>query len=125
MKLIMNIFPLTFTLQPTKTPLAFGREFELKAAPKATVDKDIQALADKITLGITDDYLQAKALYEWVSKEIRYVGDFIGENGYTPHDSAYILHRRFGDCKDHNNLLKELQSRYLLAPKTYIPEIFI
>ena len=86
-------------------PLAFGRVFEIKAAPKATVDKDIQALADKITLGITDDYLQANALYEWVSKEIRYVGHFIGENGYTPHDAAYILHRRFGDCKDHNNLL--------------------
>ena len=84
-------------------PLAFGRVFESKAVPKATVDKDIQALPDKITLGITDDYLQANALYEWVSKEIRYVGDFIGENGYTPHDAAYILHRRFGDCKDHNN----------------------
>jgi transglutaminase-like putative cysteine protease len=94
---------LHFTTYPD--PLAFGRAFELKAAPKATVDKDIQALADKITLGIADDYLQAKALYEWVSKEIRYVGDFIGENGYTPHDADYILHRRFGDCKDHNNLL--------------------
>ena len=86
-------------------PLALGRVFEKSAAPKALVDKEIQTLTDKITLGITDDYQQAKAIYHWVSKEIRYVGDFIGENGYTPHDAAYILQRRFGDCKDHNNLL--------------------
>lgn len=91
-----------------ENPLAFAGEFEKKAKPKALVTPEIQAQADKITLGITDDYAQAKAIYNWVSKEIRYVGDFIGENGYTPHDANYILHRRFGDCKDHNNLLLTL-----------------
>ena len=70
--------------------------------------REIQALARYINLDITDDYEQAKRIYNWVSKEIRYVGDFICENGYTPHDASYILHRRFGDCKYHNNLLLTL-----------------
>ena len=88
-----------------KEPLAFGRLFEKNANSKASVTKEIQALADHITLGITDDYQQAKAIYNWVSKEIRYVGDFIGDNDYTPHEASYILQKRFGDCKDHNTLL--------------------
>ena len=85
--------------------LAFGREIEKALQSKANVSKEIQTMADKITEGITDDYQQAKALYNWVSKEIRYVGDFMGENDYAPHEASYVLHKRFGDCKDHNNLL--------------------
>ena len=94
-----------FHLSTYENPLAFGHEFEKASQSKSLVTKDIQALADKITLGITDDYQQAKAIYNWISKEIRYVGDFMGENDYASHEATYVLHKRFGDCKDHNNLL--------------------
>jgi hypothetical protein len=94
-----------FHFSTYENPLAFGREIEKALQSKSKVSKEIQMMADKITAGITDDYEQAKALYNWVSKEIRYVGDFMGENDYAPHEASYVLHKRFGDCKDHNNLL--------------------
>jgi hypothetical protein len=94
-----------FHFSTYENPLAFGREIEKALQSKSNVSKEIQMMADKITAGITDDYEQAKALYNWVSKEIRYVGDFMGENDYAPHEASYVLHKRFGDCKDHNNLL--------------------
>ena len=86
-------------------PTALATLFENAAAPKAKVTPEIQALADSITKGIDDDYQQAKAIYNWVSKEIRYVSDTLGVHDYTPHEASYILQKRFGDCKDHNNLL--------------------
>ncbi len=89
-------------------PLAFGRLFEKASQSKSLVTAAIQEQADKITEGITDDYQQTKAIYNWVSKEIRYVGDFINGNDFTPHEASYVLHRRFGDCKDHNILLISL-----------------
>ena len=86
-------------------PIALATLFENAATPKAKVTPEIQVLADSITKGIDDDYQQAKAIYNWVSKEIRYVSDSLGEHDYTPHEAIYTLDKRFGDCKDHNNLL--------------------
>ena len=89
-------------------PLALGKLLKETLESKAKVTPEIQALADNITLGIDDEYQQVKALYNWASKEIRYVADFVGGNDYIPHDASYILQKRFGDCKDHNNLLLTL-----------------
>ena len=80
-----------FHFSTYENPLAFGREIEKALQSKANVSKEIQTMADNITEGITDDYQQAKALYNWVSKEIRYVGDFMGENDYAPHEASYVL----------------------------------
>jgi len=79
-----------------------------RAQPKAAVTPAIRKLADQITAGITDKRAQAEALYRWVSKEIRYVGIFLGFGGVVPHAADEIAQARYGDCKDHVTILEAL-----------------
>ena len=78
-----------------------GRAFASLAAPKATVTPKVKALADEVTAGMSDRRAQTKALYEWVSKHIRYVGIEIGRGRVTPHDADTVIANGYGDCKDH------------------------
>lgn len=71
-------------------------------APKVVVTPQVQALADKLTVGITDRRQQAKVIYEWVSRHIRYVGVEYGIGGIVPHEADNILTNGYGDCKDHS-----------------------
>lgn len=79
-----------------------------RALPKAAVTPTIRKLADEITEGIADKRAQAEALYRWVSKEIRYVGIFLGFGGVVPHSANEIAQARYGDCKDHVTILEAL-----------------
>jgi hypothetical protein len=87
-----------------------ARAYETGAAAQRKPTADIRNLADEITAGIKDKRAQAKALYEWVSGNIRYVGIFLGRGGYVPHSAQDILAARYGDCKDHVTLLEALLS---------------
>lgn len=87
---------------------AAAKAYLERAKPKAAVTPDIQKLADRITDGITDKRAQAEALYRWVSKEIRYVGIFLGFGGVVPHAADEIAQARYGDCKDHVTILEAL-----------------
>lgn len=79
-----------------------------RAASKARVTPMVQKLADDATKGITDKRAQAKALYEWVSMNIRYVAIFLDFGGVVPHDADAIIEAKYGDCKDHVTLLEAL-----------------
>ena len=46
-----------------------------------------------------------RALYNYVSKEIRYVGLEMGIYGYKPHKAKDVFHLKYGDCKDKATLL--------------------
>jgi transglutaminase-like putative cysteine protease len=48
------------------------------------------------------------AAYNFVSKEIRYVGLEFGVHSYQPYPVATVLKRRFGDCKDKARLMRDL-----------------
>ena len=87
---------------------AVGSAYLERAAPQAAVTPPIQALADQITAGLTDQRMQADALYRWVSSNIRYVAIFIGFGSIVPHSAQAILDARYGDCKDHVTLLQAL-----------------
>jgi transglutaminase-like putative cysteine protease len=78
------------------------------AADKAVVTPRVQALADQITAGISDQREEAHRIYDWVSAHIRYVAVFLGNGGYVPHGAASILENGYGDCKDHVVLLEAL-----------------
>jgi hypothetical protein len=45
-----------------------------------------------------------------VSKNIRYVGVWLGNGGYVPHSADEVLSNEYGDCKDHVVLLQALLS---------------
>jgi hypothetical protein len=87
---------------------AVGAAYEERAAKMAAVTPQVRRLADRITAGITSPYAQAEALYNWVSRNIRYVAVDFGDGGYVPNDDDAILAAGYGDCKDHVTLLKAL-----------------
>ncbi|MEQ5843047.1 DUF3857 domain-containing protein [Paraburkholderia acidicola] len=87
---------------------AVGAAYLNRAALKAAVTPAVQALADRLTLGVTDPRQQAEILYNWVSTSMRYVGIYLGFGGVVPHDAGTILDARYGDSKDLVTLLDAL-----------------
>jgi len=85
-----------------------GLAYQVRAQPKAEVTPAIKALALKLTEKDTTPKDKARSLYNWVSKNIRYVGVYVGAGGYVPHEAQSILDNRYGDCKDHVTLLEAL-----------------
>lgn len=69
---------------------------------KVVVTPQVRQLADKLTAGISDRRAQAEAIYNWVSRHIRYVGVEFGVGGVVPHNADNILTNGYGDCKDHS-----------------------
>ena len=49
------------------------------------------ALADDITKSIADRRAQARAIHDWVSKNVRYFAIFLGQGGYVPHSAASVI----------------------------------
>jgi transglutaminase-like putative cysteine protease len=78
------------------------------AKPKLAVTEEIARLADEITRGKPDARAQTQAIFEWVSRNIRYVAVYFGNGRYVPNDGTTVLARRFGDCKDHAALMAAL-----------------
>lgn len=90
--------------------LALGKRYQDRSQVAESVTPTVQALADQITAGITDKKAQAHAIYDWVTREIRYVAIFLGDGGVVPNLGDDIIRNRYGDCKDHNTLLIALLS---------------
>lgn len=87
---------------------ALGKAYQDKTKDKVKVTPALKQLADELTRGADDQKAQARLLYNWVSKNIRYVGSYIGNGGYVPHDAQTILDNKWGDCKDHVVILETL-----------------
>jgi len=82
--------------------------YEQRAKPKAAVTPEIKALAADLTKDAKTDRKAAKALYDWVAKNIAYAGNCIGIGSVVPHGTDHILSNKIGDCKDHTALLQAL-----------------
>jgi hypothetical protein len=87
-----------------------GKAYQARAKPMAEVTPAISALAKELTAGATDDRAKVRKLYNWVSRNIRYVAVYVAEGGYVPHSAQSILDNRYGDCKDHVTMLEALLS---------------
>jgi len=85
-----------------------ARAYDERARPMEQPTPEVRKLADEITKGIKDPRAQVAALYEWVTKNIRYVSISLEYGGYVPHSAEEIRAARYGDCKDHATLLEAL-----------------
>lgn len=87
----------------------FAHDYEELTASKLKVTPAVQALANKITSGVTDKRKQAELIFDWVSQNIRYVLLYLGNEGsLIPHDVDSIIDNGYGDCKDHSLLFSAL-----------------
>jgi TonB family protein len=69
---------------------------------------DLKTQADEITKDANTDLARVQALYEYVTRNIRYVSLSFGVGRYQPHAAAEVLTNRYGDCKDKATLLDAL-----------------
>jgi tetratricopeptide (TPR) repeat protein len=71
-------------------------------------DASVKAEADALVKGKSDDMAKVKALYDYVSRNIRYVSLSFGLGRIQPHAANEVLANGYGDCKDKNTLLAAL-----------------
>ena len=99
-----------FAVSTFKSYAQIAEAYGARARPKAAVNERIQKLADELTRDIKTPREQARVLYDWVATNITYGGNCIGVGAVVPHDIAFILDNKMGDCKDHATLLQALLS---------------
>ncbi|RUM87034.1 MAG: transglutaminase [Thermovibrio sp.] len=68
-------------------------------------DKLVREVTLQVIRGKKSKEEKIRAIYNFVSQNIRYVGMEFGINGYKPHKASEVLKNRYGDCKDHATLL--------------------
>lgn len=87
---------------------AIGTRYAELSAGRAEPTPEIAALAARI-VGERTGEAALRALYDWVSINIRYIAVYMNiEDGWVPHSAAEVLKNGYGDCKDHVVLLQAL-----------------
>jgi len=71
-------------------------------------DESVKKEAETLVKGKSDNMAKVKALYEYVSRNIRYVSLSFGLGRIQPHAASEVLANGYGDCKDKNTLLAAL-----------------
>lgn len=97
-----------FSASSFKSYADVAKAYQDRARPKASTTPELVAHARKVVGDAGTEQEKVKRLYEWVSRNIRYLGVFAGSGGYVPHSAQSILRARYGDCKDHATLLEAL-----------------
>jgi tetratricopeptide (TPR) repeat protein len=85
-----------------------GAWYHSLEADRIVADDTVKAKAAELTAGKSTDEAKARALYDYVATNIRYIGVAFGIGRYQPHTAAEILSNQYGDCKDKHTLLAAL-----------------
>jgi Flp pilus assembly protein TadD/transglutaminase-like putative cysteine protease len=72
---------------------------------RARPTPEIRAKTAELIQGRTSQLDKIQAVYEYVSKNIRYVSLSFGLGRYQPHSAGEVLANQYGDCKDKHTLL--------------------
>ncbi len=72
------------------------------------LDEETRRLARKITEGKKTEIDKVKAVYDWVTKNTRYVALEFGIYGFKPRRCVQTVSRGWGDCKDKATVLVTL-----------------
>jgi len=83
---------------------------------------EIRAKTQELIQGRATEIEKIQALYEYVSKNIRYVSLSFGLGRYQPHSAAEVFANQYGDCKDKHTLLAAMfQAANIPADAVLIP----
>jgi len=72
---------------------------------KIELTEEIKKFVGDIIKDASGELDKAKKIYEYVTKNIRYVAIEYGESGHEPHYANDVFNNRYGDCKDQAVLL--------------------
>ena len=73
-----------------------------------------------MTAGKTTEEEKVRAVYGYVSTQIRYIGVAFGIGRYQPHHAGAVLENQYGDCKDKHTLLAAMLSVLGLHPNAVL-----
>ena len=76
-----------------------------KIVDKQIAAADLKALVSKITTGKSSREEKARAILQYLGREVRYTGVEFGEAALVPHSPSETITRKYGDCKDKASLL--------------------
>lgn len=82
--------------------------YERHVAPRLRISEDVRELAQRLTADAPSRGEKIRALYRYVTDEVRYVGLEFGEHRFRPFSADWVLRHRMGDCKDKAALLVTL-----------------
>jgi len=87
---------------------ALGALYHRQSRDRVVPTPEIEALAARIA-GDRTGRDAARAIYEWITGNIRYVAVYLDpDDGWVPHHAAEVLKNGYGDCKDHVALMQAL-----------------
>ncbi len=95
---------------------AVGAWYRSLEGERMKPDEAIRAKVAEITAGKTTQEEKVRAVYAWVSGQIRYVGVALGIGRYQPHTAGAVLDNQYGDCKDKHTLLAAMLLALGLQP---------
>src|ERR1700733_10009010 len=85
-----------------------GRWYASLEKDRRAPTAEVRAKAQELTQGLNGDLEKTEALYDFVSKNFRYVSLSLEVGRYQPHAASEVLHDQYGDCKDKHTLLASL-----------------
>lgn len=85
-----------------------GAWYDKLQSDRVVPDASIRAKAAELTKDSTNEDAELRAIYDYVSTQIHYIGVAFGIGRYQPHGAAEILSNQYGDCKDKHTLLASL-----------------
>lgn len=77
---------------------------------RIAVTPAVQAKAAELTKSATSDDAKIRAIYNYVSLKVRYIGIDFGQGRYQPHSAEDVMSNQYGDCKDKHTLFAALLS---------------
>jgi tetratricopeptide (TPR) repeat protein len=86
----------------------FGAWYRSLERDRRIPNDAVKAEAAQLIQGKSDDMAKVKALYDYVSRDFRYVSLSFGLGRFQPHAANEVLGNGYGDCKDKNTLLAAL-----------------
>ena len=84
---------------------AVGEWYRGLELSRATPEDEIKTKVAELIAGKTTEEDKIRAIYEYVSTQVRYIGVAFGVGRYQPHQAVEVLHNQYGDCKDKATLL--------------------
>ena len=70
--------------------------------------KELETFTKKLTSEDNSDDEKIKTVFQWVQKNVKYVGITEGWGGFVPNDCVDVFHNRYGDCKAMANLTSQM-----------------
>lgn len=87
---------------------AMGAIVYRESKDRAAVTPELAALAERI-VGARTGHDAARAIYDWVAGNIRYIAVYLSiDDGMVSHTATEVLHNGYGDCKDYVVLTQAL-----------------